>query len=474
MLTGSKEKSSSDRFILHKGLVSVRSINVSEVVASSKFNRFHLMVYLWCFFAIAFDGYDIAMYGVGLSWMMEEWTLTAVQAGAIGSYSLVGMMVGALVFAPLADKAGRKKVLAICMLLFSIFTLLAGVAPNPVFFTIMRFIAALGMGGLMPNVISLMTEYSPKSNRAVIVATMYCGYSVGGILASLIGMYVIPTFGWRVLYWIGVIPLFTLPFFMKQFPESLSYYMIRKQTKKLVSILNRVDPLGDYKEHENYQMAAVGKNAKGFPVKKLFENKRAGSTFAFWLAVFSCLLIVYGLNTWLPKIMQQQGYGLTSSLTFNLVLCVGQVGGALLGGYLADKIGHKKVLAGLYIIGAVCFVMLSLNTNITALYFLIALGGACSVGAQNIANPYISEYYPSEIRATGIGYAVGIGRIGSILAPTLFGLILATGIDPQKAFIAFAVPSIIAAIAITLVQEKHGSFDKVNAKQRDSSLASNQ
>jgi MFS transporter, AAHS family, benzoate transport protein len=443
----------------------LRTINASEVVAVSKFNRFHLMVYLWCFFSIAFDGYDIAMYGVGLPWMMEDWNLSAVQAGAIGSYSLVGMMVGALVFAPLADKVGRKKVLALCMFLFSVFTLLAGLAPNPTFFTVMRFIAALGMGGLMPNVISLMTEYSPKSNRAVIVATMYCGYSVGGILASLIGMYVIPLFGWRVLYWIGVIPLFTLPLFMKQFPESLSFYLIRKQTKPLVEILNKVNPLGHYKENEDYQFGNAQENAKGFPVKKLFENKRAASTLAFWLSVFSCLLMVYGLNTWLPKIMQQSGFGLTSSLSFNLVLCVGQVGGALIGGYLADKIGHKKVLASLYFLGALCFITLSLTSNVFALYFLIALGGACTVGAQNIANPYISEYYPKEVRATGIGYAVGMGRIGAILAPTVIGLLLATGFEPQKAFIAFAVPSIVAAIAILLVQEKFGSFDKISAQE---------
>ncbi|MFC3885124.1 MFS transporter [Bacillus songklensis] len=446
------------------GGIILRTINASEVVAASKFNRFHLMVYLWCFFAIAFDGYDIAMYGVGLPWMMEDWNLSAVQAGAIGSYSLVGMMVGALVLAPLADKIGRKKVLAVCMFLFSVFTLLAGFAPNATFFTVMRFIAALGMGGLMPNVISLMTEYSPKKNRAIIVATMYCGYSVGGILASLIGMYIIPLFGWRVLYWIGVIPLLTLPFFIKQFPESLSFYIVRNQAKKLADILNQINPFGNYKETDDYQFASAKESAKGSPIKKLFENKRAASTFAFWLSVFSCFLMVYGLNTWLPKIMQQAGFGLTSSLSFNLVLCVGQVGGALIGGYFADKIGHKKVLASLYILGALCFVALGLTSNPFVLYILIALGGACTVGAQNIANPYISEYYPKEIRATGVGYAIGMGRIGSIMAPTLIGLFLATSFDPQKVFITFAVPSIVAATAILFIQEKFGSFDKVSVQ----------
>jgi MFS transporter, AAHS family, benzoate transport protein len=443
----------------------MRQINALEVVAASKFNRFHLLVYLWCFFAIAFDGYDIAMYGVSLPWLMEEWNLTPVTAGAIGSYSLVGMMIGALVFAPLADKIGRKKVLAICMFLFSVFTFLGGSINSAAAFTVMRFLAALGMGGLMPNVISLMTEYSPKKNRAIIVATMYCGYSIGGILSSLVGIYIVPEWGWRVLYWIGVIPLLTLPIFMKQFPESLSFYILKKQIKQLVAILNKIHPEGNYQENDDYQFEQVQRDAKGFPVRKLFTDKRAVSTFAFWIAVFSCLLMVYGLNTWLPKIMQQAGYGLASSLSFNVVLCAGQIAGSLIGGFLADKVGHKKVLVSMYALGALCFIALALTSNVIALYLLVALGGACTVGTQNLANPYISEYYPKEARATGIGWALGVGRIGAILAPTLIGILLATGIAPQKAFMFFAIPSVVGALALICVQEKFASFDKV--VQRD-------
>nr|WP_233129859.1 aromatic acid/H+ symport family MFS transporter [Domibacillus epiphyticus] len=445
----------------------MRKVNAADVMAQSKFNRFHLLVFLWCVFAIAFDGYDIAMYGVGLPIMMEDFGLTAVEAGAVGSYTLIGMMVGAFVFGPLADIVGRKKVLAICMFLFSVFTLLAGLAPTITIFTIMRFIAALGMGGLMPNVISLMTEYSPKKNRALIVATMYCGYSIGGILASLIGMFVMEEFGWRILYWIGIIPLFTLPFFMKKFPESLSYYIVRNKGEQLATILNQVDPGGNYQATDDYEFASAKESAKGFPVKKLFAQNRMISTFAFWTAVFSCLLMVYGLNTWLPKIMQASGYGLTSSLSFNLILSVGQIGGSLLGGYLVDRIGHRKVLVAMYFIGAVTFVALSMTSNLLLLYILIAIGGACTVGTQNLANPYISEFYPKEVRATGIGIALGFGRIGAILAPVLVGLLLAANLAPQNAFMAFAVPSVLGGIALLFVQEKYGSFDKLDMKPKE-------
>ncbi|WP_409304113.1 MFS transporter [Peribacillus sp. SCS-155] len=439
-----------------------RKINAAEVMAASKFNKFHLLVFLWCLYAIAFDGFDIAMYGVGLPLMMEDFGLSIVEAGAVGSYTLIGMMVGAFVFGPLADIVGRKKVLAICMLLFSVFSLFAGLAPTITIFTIMRFIAALGMGGLMPNVISLMTEYSPKKNRALIVASMYCGYSVGGILASLIGMYIMEELGWRFLYWLGIIPLFTLPIFLKKFPESLSYYILRKQGDQLAKILNLVNPKGNYKETDDFEYASAKESAKGFQGKKLFSNNRAVSTFAFWIMVFSCLLMIYGLNTWLPKIMQQSGYGLTSSLSFSLVLGIGQIVGSLLGGYLVDRIGHRKVLISLYLLGAICFVALSMTSNSLLLYVLIAIGGACTGGTQNLANPYISEFYPKEMRSTGVGVAVGVGRIGAIIAPLVIGLLLSTSLEPQSAFMTFAIPSILGCIALLCVQERHGSFDRLN------------
>ncbi|MFA1710340.1 MFS transporter [Peribacillus frigoritolerans] len=265
-----------------------------------------------------------------------------------------------------------------------------------------------------------------------IVTAMYCGYSIGSILASLIGMYVMEQLSWMVLYWIGALPLLALPFFRKQFPESLSYYVIREQGAKIAGILNRIDPDGDYKESDDYEFAKVQERAKGFPVKKLFEKKRTLSTFAFWVAAFNCLLMVYGLNTWLPKIMQQSGYGLTSSLFFNLISGIGQIGGSIIGGYLVGKIGHRRVLVSLYAIGTACFVLLGLTSNPIALYILIAFGGACTVGTMNLANTYISEYYPREIRTTGIGWALAFGRIGAIVAPILIGLLLACKLFAAK------------------------------------------
>lgn len=154
--------------------------------------------------------------------------------------------------------------------------------------------------------------------------------------------------------------------------------------------------------------------------------------------------------------MQQSGYGLTSSLSFNLISGIGQIGG-----YLVGRIGHRRVLVSLCAIGTVCFVILGLTSNPMALYILIAFGGACTVGTMNLANTYISEYYPREIRTTGIGWALAFGRIGAIVAPTFIGLLLAANYSPQNAFMAFTVPSIMAALAFLAVKERYGSYDKL-------------
>ncbi|RDW19705.1 MFS transporter [Oceanobacillus chungangensis] len=438
-----------------------RTIQTSQVLANSKFNKFHLLVFLWCFYVIAFDGFDVALYGIGLPLMMEDYNITVVEAGAISSYSVIGTMTGTFLFGSLSDIIGRKKAIAICLILFSVFTFLSGFASNADIFLIMRIVAALGLGGVMPILVAVMAEYSPKKKRALTVAIMYCGYSIGAILASLIGMYLMESLGWRFLYWISIIPFLTLPFFLRQFPESVSYHLQRKQGDNIASILNKVDPDGNYQATDNFEYERFKESTKKFPIKKVFSDNKLLSTLAFWLAVGCSMLVITGLTTWLPKIMLESGHGIASSLSFNLVLSVGQITGSIFGGILVGRVGHRRVLISMFFIGSLSFVFLSLTSNTLLLYLLIALTGACTVGTQNLVNPYISEYYPREIRATGLSIAVGVGRIGGILAPVAIALLLTTNLAPQHAFMAFAVPSLLGAIAFMIVQEKYASFDRV-------------
>ncbi|RLL40397.1 MFS transporter [Oceanobacillus piezotolerans] len=444
----------------------MQTVQTSQVLANSKFNKFHLLVFLWCFFAITFDGYDVALYGIGLPMMMEDFNITVVEAGAISSYSVIGTMIGTFLFGSISDVIGRKKAIAICLILFSCFTFFSGFAPNADIFLIMRIIACMGLGGVMPILVAVMTEYAPKKIRALTVAIMYCGYSIGAIFASLIGMYWMESLGWRFLYWISIIPFIALPFFMKQFPESVSYYLRRKQGDKIASILNKIEPDGNYQATDKFDYKVLTESTKKLPIKKVFSDNRIISTLAFWLAMGCSMLVITGLTTWLPKIMMESGHGLSSSLSFNLVLSLGQMTGSIFGGILVGRIGHRRVLVSMFFIGALSFVLLSLTSHTLILYLLIALTGACTVGTQNLVNPYVSEYYPREIRATGLSIAVGVGRIGGILAPVAIAFLLTTNLAPQHAFMAFAIPSLLGAISFMIVQEKYASFDRVVQLER--------
>ncbi|MGE7665925.1 MFS transporter [Ureibacillus composti] len=428
-------------------------INVAEVINNSKFNRFHLSLLLWSFLIIAFDGYDLVVYGTVVPILIEQWNLTPVEAGAMGSYGLFGMMFGAIFFGILADRIGRKKVILVTVVLFSLFTILCGFAETPTLFSIFRFLAGLGLGGIMPNVIALLTDYAPKSIKGTIVVIVLCGYSVGGILAPTLGIALIPTLGWESIFWIAGLPLLVLPLMYKQLPETASYLIKRGDKKQLFATLSKVNP--SLKFNLDDEVIALPESASKVPVVGLFKEKRALSTLMFWVAFFSCLLMVYGLNTWLPKLMIEAGYGLNSSLAFLIALQGGAIIGSLIIGPLADKHGFKKMLVPMYASGAIALSLLGFGGNEVVIFILVAIAGAATIGSQNIVQAYVSQYYPAYIRSTALGMASGIGRIGGMLGPILGGFLLTIALPLQMNFIAFAIFGLIAAIALAVVPEKH-------------------
>jgi MFS transporter, AAHS family, benzoate transport protein len=430
----------------------MRSINISRIVDESKFNRFHALVLTLCAFIIICDGFDLVIYGSVVSVLMEEWQLTAVQAGTLGSYALIGMMFGAFIFAPLADKIGRKKVIILCILLFSLCTGLIGFAKTPTEFGIYRFISGLGLGGVLPITVALMTEYAPKHLKNRLVTIMMCGYSVGGILAAALGIFLIPTFGWKSVFFVGAIPLLTLPIIIKFLPESLGFLLARNKKEEIGQLLSKIDPTYTPEKNDHYEVVIPKKT--GMIGAKLFKEGRALSTLLFWVSFFMCLLMVYGLNTWLPKLMAQAGYALGSSLMFLLVLNAGAIVGSLIGGWAADRWSTKKVIIFYFIVGGIALTLLGTHPNTFVLYTLVAIAGATTIGTQIVLYSYVSQYYPITIRSTGLGWASGVGRIGGIVGPIMGGFLLSAQFPLQFNFMAFAIPGFIAAISLALVREK--------------------
>ena len=432
--------------------MSINTMNVNSIVDHAKFKTFHVNIILWCLFIVLFDGYDLAINGVVLPLLMQDWGLTAVQAGMLASTALAGMMFGAMSFGMLADKIGRKKVILICVSLFSLFTFLGGFASNPTEFAVLRFIAGLGIGGVLPNLVALTSEYAPQRLRSTLVTTMFSGYAVGGIMAALCGKWFTPDFGWQIMFYIAGIPLLFVPLFWKFLPESLTFLVKANQQDQARHFLQKIDPSVHVSANTQLVLSS-NDQTQSSSVQALFTEKRAVGTLLFWVAFFMCLLMLYALGSWLPKLMMAAGYSLGSSLMFLMALNIGAVIGTISGGVLADRFNFKPVLIGMLIVGVLSLVGLGFNSPQPVIYLLVSLAGASSIGCSILLYSYVAQYYPVAVRSTGIGWASAIGRTGAIVGPILIGYLLGLELPHKWNFIAVAIPGIIGAIAIFFIRQ---------------------
>lgn len=425
------------------------TINIKSFIDEAGFNRFQAGMLFWSCFIITFDMYDLVVYGSVLPVLMKQWALGPVEAGAIGSYGPVGMMVGAILFGMMADRFGRRKVLTASIILFSAATALSGFAPGPAEFSILRAIGGLGIGGILPSIIAMLTDYAPRKRANTLVAVVMCFFSVGGILAAFIAMMLVPAFGWQSVYWVAAVPLLFLPLMRKYFLDSPSVLLQKGKIGELRAALTKIDGQAAFPTAADF--TGIQEKEAGSPVSALFKNRRALGTLMIWIAFFMCLLMVNGLTTWLPKLMVDAGYALNSSLTFTIVLNVGAIVGTLVLGRLADAWGVKRVLIPMFVIAAVSLTLLGFGNNMAILLALVAITGACTMGAQNISYAFVSQYYPSFMRSTAIGLASGVGRMGAIVGPTFGGILLTLKLPVEMNFLFFAIPGVIAALAFLFV-----------------------
>ena len=458
----------------------MRQIDVHKLADEARFNRFHGLVLFWCALIIVFDGYDLAVVGIALPSIMKDLGVDPTQAGFMVSSALFGMAFGAIFLGTLADKIGRRKAIAICIALFSIFTAAAGLARDPVTFSIVRFLAGVGIGGVMPNVVAHMTEYAPKKIRATLVTLMFSGYAVGGIVAAILGKGLIETYGWQSVFFAAGLPVLLIPFVLKWLPESMPFLIAKERHDELKAIAAQIEPSYRPAAGDRFTVLADIKATDGAtdratdgtdtaPIKQLFNDGRGFSTVMFWLAFFMCLFMVYALSSWLTKLMAGAGYSLGSALTFVLVLNVGAVVGAVGGGWLADRFHIKAVLAAMYALAAISIILLGQPMPTAALFFVVGLAGASTIGTQIVANAYTGQFYPMAIRSTGLGWALGIGRTGAILAPIVIGMLVSLQLPLQQNFTAIAIPGVLGMIAVLLID--HGRSASVPHDDASAELA---
>ena len=443
--------------------MSTQNLNINTVVDEAKFTPFHWSVLIWCLLIIIFDGYDLVIYGVALPLLMQEWGMSAVQAGLLASTALFGMMFGAMSCGTLSDKLGRKKTIMICVAIFSGFTFLGAFTSSPIEFGILRFLAGLGIGGVMPNVVALMTEYAPKRIRSTLVAVMFSGYAIGGMTSALLGAWLVADYGWKIMFIIAGIPFIALPIIWKFLPESLMFLTKKGDTEQVAKIVQKISPEQKINPETQFVLNDVIAGDEA-PLRALFQQGRMFSTLMFWVAFFMCLLMVYALGSWLPKLMIQAGYSLGASMLFLFALNIGGMVGAIGGGALADRFHLKPVLSIMFTVGALALILLGFKSPQAILYALIAIAGAATIGSQILLYTFVAQFYPTAVRSTGMGWASGIGRIGAIVGPILTGALLTLQLPHQMNFMVIAIPGVIAALAVFMVNLK-ASVDGASQKQ---------
>lgn len=428
-------------------------ISAQSIPEEAVFSRFHAMLFLWCFLVLVLDGYDLAVAGIALPSIMKDLNVSATTAGIMASFGLFGMMFGAMMLGVLADRLGRRLVIAISVCLFSFFTAAAGLCNEPISFSAMRFLAGVGLGSAIPNVMAHMTEYSPRRIRNLALTAIGCGYPVGSILAALVGKQFIETQGWQFVFLVGGVPLILVPLILKNMPESLAFLIKNNDRAAAAKIIARLHP-GTLLDPSQLFLTAAEEKVQRAPVGGLFRDGRGVSSIMFCAAFFMSLFMLYALSTWLVKLMTNAGYSLGSALTFLLVYNVGAAVGAASGGWLADRYSMKRVLVTFYLLSAASLVFLGYGAPPIVLFVLVAIAGASSLGSQILLYAYAGQFYPTLMRSTGLGFTAGIGRAGAIAAPVAIGVLVGLNLQLMTNFIAIAIAGLLGAIAVSRINDR--------------------
>lgn len=429
------------------------SINIQKLIDESRFNGFHAKILSWCFLILVLDGYDLAVVGAALPMIMKEMGVTATTAGFMASSALFGMMLGAMFFGALADKLGRPRMLALCVALFSIFTAAAGLTNDPVTFSATRFIAGLGIGGVLPICAAQMGEFAPASIRSRLVALVFAGYAVGGVLVALIGKQLITSYGWQSVFFVAVLPVLLVPFILKTMPESIPSLIKKGRNAELRKLAGKITPGIAMPADAQFVVSRIDQQSNA-PVFELFQGSRGFSTVMIWIAFFFGLFMVYALSSWLTKLLANAGYSLGSALTFVLVFNSGAILGAIGGAWLGDRFNIKHVLVGLYGLGAASLTLMGFVKSTELLFVMVFIVGASTLGTQLVAYAYAAAFYPAAIRSTGVGFASGVGRAGGIVAPVIIGALVGMNLPLEQNFMAIGLAGFLGMIAVVLINHR--------------------
>ncbi|TCP77538.1 AAHS family 4-hydroxybenzoate transporter-like MFS transporter [Pseudomonas putida] len=427
-----------------------KSLDVQLFINQQPLSRYQWRVVLLCFLIVFLDGLDTAAMGFIAPALSQEWGIDRASLGPVMSAALIGMVFGALGSGPLADRFGRKGVLVGAVLVFGGFSLASAYATNVDQLLVLRFLTGLGLGAGMPNATTLLSEYTPERLKSLLVTSMFCGFNLGMAGGGFISAKMIPAYGWHSLLVIGgVLPLLLALVLMVWLPESARFLVVRNRgTDKIRKTLSPIAPqvvaeAGSFSVPEQKAVAA----RSVFAV--IFSGTYGLGTMLLWLTYFMGLVIVYLLTSWLPTLMRDSGASMEQAAFIGALFQFGGVLSAVGVGWAMDRYNPHKVIGIFYLLaGVFAYAVGQSLGNITVLATLVLIAGMCVNGAQSAMPSLAARFYPTQGRATGVSWMLGIGRFGAILGAWSGATLLGLGWNFEQVLTALLVPAALATVGV--------------------------
>lgn len=427
----------------------VQGINIGRFVDDRPLSAFQIRVICLCALVVGLDGFDAQALGFVAPALSKDLHLAPGALGPVFGASLFGVMIGSLLFGALADYFGRKWLVVGGVLVFALGSLATSRAMSVPDLVMLRFVTGLGLGGVLPNTIALTSEYAPQRRRTFLIMLMFMTVSLGSAIGGSVAAKLIPAYGWQVIFVIGgLLPLLLCPALIAWLPESLSLLALDgHKNDRVRGLLMRIDPSASFPADARFMIAE--ESGKGFLLPQLFTKSRLVLTLLLWVLFFMNMLDIYFLNSWLPTLTHGVGLDVEAAIAVGVAFQLGGMLGTVGLGLLIERLGFHRVLFLTYLAGFVSIVTVGLaGPSLPILVPAVFIAGVAVIGGQIGCNAYAARVYPTYIRATGLGWALGIGRFGSILGVTVGGLMLAAHWSIPSLFQASAAPQLCSALAI--------------------------
>jgi AAHS family 4-hydroxybenzoate transporter-like MFS transporter len=426
-------------------------IDVAAVINNSAISRFQFMIFTVCFLIIVCDGFDTQAIAYVAPSIVSEWKLTPASFGPVFAAVILGAMIGSFTFGRLADRFGRIRTLALCVVWFGILNIASAYATSITPFAVLRFLCGIGLGGAIPNVMALVAEYAPARRRSTAIASTWCGFALGAVLGGMISVPLIANFGWASVFVAGgILPFCLVPFVVFTLPESIKFLIVaHDKTARVAAILRRIDP------HQSFAGTSVFVLDEPQPgrgqVSALFKEGLAAGSILLCLAFFLSLMLVYLFINWIPLLLREAGFPLRDALMGTVIFNFAGIVGSIFCTQLIDrKVAPPiDILIAAYFAGAVAIYSIGYaGTSFAAIMSTIFLSGFFVIGVQLSLNAYITNFFPTSIRGTGVGWSQVVGRSGSLIGPLVGGALVARGMAPNQLFQISSIIPLLASLAL--------------------------